>query len=75
MSLGNPYQIPNFIKARSEQSLRAKFRERQLKTGKKYQVSDIVWTGKVWVLWYFDDETEEQAVNRALSKKIKKGDS
>lgn len=67
MSLGNPYQIPNFVKARSEKSLRAKFRRRQLHNGKKYQVIGVNWTGKDWVLWYHDDENEDQAINRELN--------
>ena len=68
MSLAESYQIPNFVSARSERSLRAKFRKVQMASGKKYQIVSITWTGSRWVLWYHDDVNDAEFVKEALEE-------
>lgn len=73
MRSANVRIIPNFITARTPQSLRSTFLKLQVRTGKQYKIQDIVFDGKRWVLWYYDDATDIEVVNQSLAKDLKDG--
>lgn len=63
MQIGDSGRIPNFIKAKTPQALRRLMLKNNAKKNSMFDYYQVIWTGKEWVAWYYDNSDLLDEIN------------
>lgn len=61
---GNSFNIPHYLKAESPQGLRLAMLRLNMSSGKEFDYYQIVFDGKSWFAWYYDEAKEKTVFSK-----------